>query len=241
MGTKYHDEMAASILLSNQLAGIKMLTRRGIVCKINIVVLKGINDQEIPEVVTKAKELGATITNIMQLIPVKGSVFEELPLVSNKEIMEIRKSCEPIIKQMYHCKQCRADAIGTLEHDRSIEFQSDKTFHMAVATKSGMVVDQHFGQVSEFYVYEYSKGAAVFKEKRKVKKYCDGVEECGEKQDKMDSIIHTISDCDAVIAMRIGEAPKSKLIQKGIRIFTTYDRIEDSVIWAAKEMNHNMI
>ncbi len=237
MGEKYSGEMAASILLSNQLAGIKMLTRRGIICKVNIVVLKGINEQEIPEVVAKAKELGATITNIMQLIPVKGSAFEDLPLVSNKEIMEIRKSCEPIMKQMYHCKQCRADAIGTLEHDRSIEFQSEKTFHMAVATKSGMVVDQHFGQVSEFYVYEYSKGSAIFKEKRKVKKYCDGAEECGEKQDEMDAIIHTISDCDAVIAMRIGEAPKSRLIQKGIKIFTMYDRIEDSVIWAAKEMN----
>ncbi len=237
MGTKYYDETAASILLSNQLAGIKMLTRQGIVCKINIVVLKGINDQEIPEVVAKAKELGATITNIMQLIPVKGSVFEDLPLVSNKEIQEIRKASEPILKQMYHCKQCRADAIGTLEQDRSIEFQSEKTFHMAVATKSGMVVDQHFGQVSEFYVYEYSKGNAIFKEKRKVPKYCEGLAECDEKLDKMDSIIHTISDCDAVIAMRIGEAPKSKLIQKGIRIFTTYDRIEDSVIWAAKEMN----
>ncbi len=237
MGTKYYDEMAASILLSNQLAGISMLTSRGIICKINIVVLKGINDQEIPEVVAKVKELGATITNIMQLIPVKGSAFEELPLVSNKEIMGIRKSCETILMQMYHCRQCRADAIGTLEHDRSLEFQSDKTLHMAVATKSGMIVDQHFGQVSEFYVYEYSKGNAIFKEKRKIKKYCDGVEACGEEQDKMDAIIHTISDCDAVIAMRIGEVPKSKLIQKGIKIFTTYDRIEDSVIWAAKEMN----
>ncbi len=68
-------------------------------------------------------------------------------------------------------------------------------------------------------------------------KYCDGVEECDDKPDKIDSIIHTIADCDAVIAMRIGEAPKSKLKQKGIQIFTTYDRIEDSVIWAAKEMN----
>ncbi len=57
MGTRYVGEMAASILLSNQLAGIKMLTRKGIICKINIVVLKGINDQEIPEVVAKAKEL----------------------------------------------------------------------------------------------------------------------------------------------------------------------------------------
>ena len=81
---------------------------------------------------------------------------------------------------------------------------------MAVATKSGMLVDQHFGQVSEFYVYEYSGGNARFKEKRQVNKYCTGTEDCAGNENRMDTIIHTISDCNAVIAMRIGEAPKLK-------------------------------
>lgn len=258
MGQKFYGEAAASILMANQLAGIKMLTSKGIVCKVNIVMLKGINDHHIPEVVKKVKELGGTITNIMQLIPVEGSVFEHLPLVSNVEIMNMRKKCGESMKQMYHCKQCRADAIGTLGNDRSIEFNachiSKKEemipvavtkepdiqipkFQVAVATKSGMIVDQHFGQVSEFYIYEFSAGNAIFKERRAINKYCNGSEECDEKEDKITTIINTISDCQAVVAMRIGESPKMKLSQKGIRVFTTYDRIEDTVKRVATEMS----
>lgn len=253
MGVRYYGETAAAILLSNQLTGIQLLTSQGIICKVNIVMLKGINEHHIPEVVKKVKELGGTITNIMQLIPVQGSIFENLPLVSNKEIMKMRKDCEGTMKQMYHCKQCRADAIGTLGDDRSIEFNachtiekpeiitelenSPQKFQVAVATKSGMIVDQHFGQVSELYVYEYIDGNAKFIEKRNVDKYCDGKQECGEKEDKISMIINTISDCDAVIVMRIGDSPKMKLNQKGIRVFTTYDKIEDSVKKVAAEMS----
>jgi MoaA/NifB/PqqE/SkfB family radical SAM enzyme len=251
MGERYYGKAAAAILLANQLTGIKLLTDKGIICKVNIVMLKGINDHHIPEVVKKVKELGGTITNIMQLIPVKGSAFENLPLVSNKEIMEMRKSCGETMKQMYHCRQCRADAIGTLANDLSIEFNAcykkeekeaissnliTRKLQVAVATKSGMIVDQHFGQVSELYVYEYTNGNAKFVEKRNISKYCNGKEECEEKEDKITTIINTISDCDAVIAMRIGEAPRKKLNQKGIKVFTTYDKIEDSVKKVAADM-----
>lgn len=267
MGMKYYGETAAAILMSNQLAGIKMLTSRGIICKVNIVMLKGINEAHIPEVVKKVKELGGMITNIMQLIPVAGSVFENLPLVSNQEIMKMRKLCGETMKQMYHCKQCRADAIGTLGNDLSIEYNachksagsktsSDRNtetliessnkkdkrhkngkIQVAVASKSGMIVDQHFGHVSELYIYEYFNGNAVFKEKRTINKYCNGAEECGDNEDKISMIIDSIADCDAIIAMRIGDAPKIKLSQKGIRVFTTYDKIEDSVKWVATEMS----
>lgn len=252
MGTRYYGETAAAILLSNQLTGIQILTSQGIVCKVNIVMLKGINEHHIPEVVKKVKELGGTITNIMQLIPVKGSVFENLPLVSNKEIMQMRKDCGETMKQMFHCKQCRADAIGTLDNDQSIQFndshkekepeiiseanKESKKFQVAIASKSGMIVDQHFGQVSELYVYEYLNGRAKFVEKRNINKYCNGVEECDEKDDKITMIINTIADCDAVIAMRIGDSPRIKLSQKGIKVFTTYDKIEDSVRKVAAQM-----
>ena len=281
MGNRYYGETAAAILLSNQLAGIKMLTSKGIMCKVNIVMLKGINEHHIPQVVAKVKELGGVMTNIMQLIPVKGSVFEHLPLVKNKEIMEMRVKCGESLKQMYHCRQCRADAIGTLDNDQSLQFnhchsennesknidsikeigsikeeESTKEFnstkendnskeiantnepaiHIAVATQSGMIVDRHFGQVSEFYIYEYKAGITVFKERRAVDKYCTGVEECGDREDKMERILKAVADCQAVIAMRIGDVPRTKLNHKGIRTFTTYDRIEDSVKRAVEEL-----
>ncbi len=292
MGERFTGEAAAAILLANQIAGIKLMTSRGIQCKVNIVVLKGINDLHIPEIVQKVKELGVTMTNIMPMIPVKGSVFEHLPPGSPEEISQLRKQCEFILKQMYHCRQCRADAAGTLGGDTvplwdKSQSKADKEqafkapfkapylipstkqeeiiplnstsgkqeemtdeegatpgqgevsfrIQVAVATKSGCLVDQHFGQVTEFYVYEYKNGRAFFLEKRSISKYCNGPEDCDTADDKISRIIETIGDCKAVIALRIGEAPKEKLRQKGIRVYTTYDRIEASVEKAAAEIS----
>jgi nitrogenase molybdenum-iron protein alpha/beta subunit/MoaA/NifB/PqqE/SkfB family radical SAM enzyme len=239
MGVRYEGETGAAILLANQIAGLKYLTSNGAICKVNIVMLKGINDGHIEEVVKTAKELGCEITNIMQLIPVKGSAFEELPLVSNKELMEIRKKCEVHMKQMHHCRQCRADAIGTLDNDVSIQYRSmlnddiskAKTLKkkFAVASKSGMLVDQHFGHADEFYIYESDGENARFVEKRAVRKYCSGADDCGESAEKMDLILKAVGDCDAVIALRMGDSPMRKLKEKGIEIYITYDSIEHAV------------
>ncbi|MEQ8155856.1 MAG: nitrogenase cofactor biosynthesis protein NifB [Clostridiaceae bacterium] len=243
LGTKYIGEEAAQILLNNQLAGLKFLTSKGIVVKINIVMLKGINDDHIEEVVKKVKEYGATITNIMQLIPVKGTVFEDMPLVSNVELMDLRKKCGEHMEQMYHCKQCRADAIGTLGNDESIKFRnfSEKNeekpaLRFAAASKSGMLVDQHFGQVSEFYIYEYKDDIVSLVEKRSIDKYCTGVEDCDGEEDKISKIIKTIEDCNGVLALRIGDAPANKLKSKGIKVVMTYERIEKAVKSAAEEI-----
>ena len=245
LGTTYKGKEAAEILLHNQLSGLKYLSSKGLVCKVNIVMVKGINDEKIPEVVKKVKECGAFITNIMQMIPAPESVFENMPLVSQLELNNMRKSCEVDLKQMYHCKQCRADAIGTLSQDRSIEFRcggcsstkdlkeekskenSDlKTaYRVAVASKSGINVDQHFGHAEEFYIYDCTDGNISLLEKRNVKKYCTGVEDCGEKEDKISSIINTINDCSAVIAMRAGDEPIRKLAEKGIVLYQMYESI----------------
>lgn len=256
MGNRYYGEVGAAILMANQLAGLKRLTSLGVVCKVNIVMLKGINEYHIPIVVAKAKELGCEITNIMQLIPVAGSAFENMPLTSNKEIMEMRKKCELSMKQMYHCRQCRADAIGTLDNDQSINFrgctgscsdqgkkaqEEEETVLFAVSSKSGVLVDQHFGHATDFYIYEYKNSGIKFKERRSVSKYCTGSDSCdgmggGSKEGKIESILETVSDCKAVLAMRIGEAPKQRLKENNIEIFTTYDRIEDAVKQAAEKL-----
>jgi nitrogenase cofactor biosynthesis protein NifB len=118
-GRRYTGLEGAELLLRHQLEGIRRIRALGLVCKINIVMLMGLNDDHIPAVVETAKEQGADLSNIMQLIPVKGSFFEHLPLVSHREIMMMRKKCEGILPQMYHCRQCRADAVGTLDQDLS--------------------------------------------------------------------------------------------------------------------------
>ena len=152
-GQHYEGESGVKILIANQLAGIALLTSQGIIVKINTVMLKGINDQHIPEVVKKMKELGVYITNIMPLIPAPGSVFEKFPQTAIKDVNEMRNLCELDVRQLRHCKQCRADAIGLLGEDRSQEFrenvaqvaalpildqeQKTKEVKVAVTSKSG--------------------------------------------------------------------------------------------------------
>ncbi|PKM81970.1 MAG: nitrogenase cofactor biosynthesis protein NifB [Firmicutes bacterium HGW-Firmicutes-14] len=122
-GKKYTGVEGARILLDNQLDGIKRLAGQGVAVKVNIVMIRGINDSHIPEIVKKAKELGAFMTNIMPLIPAAGSVFADYPQTGMKELNRMRDLCQLDLHQMRHCRQCRADAIGMLGEDRSAEFR----------------------------------------------------------------------------------------------------------------------
>ncbi|MGB4658288.1 MAG: nitrogenase cofactor biosynthesis protein NifB, partial [Mobilitalea sp.] len=238
-GVKFEGESAAAILMSNQLSGLRLLVEKGVICKVNIVMLKGINDVHIPEIVKKVNEIGCYVTNIMPFIKVEGSAFEHLPTTSNIELNILRDFCGQTMKQMYHCRQCRADAVGTLEEDRSSEFnccsssakqEEDKnSLRFAVVSKSGMLVDQHFGHAQEFYIYEYTEGKVVYKEKRIIDKYCKGEEFCEEKDNNMERIIKTLHDCNGVIAARIGNSPKKRLSDQNIKVFEIYDRIEDAI------------
>lgn len=256
MGRTYEGDAAGAVIVANQLAGIRLLSARGIIIKINIVAVKDVNEGHIPEIIRKVKSMGCYITNIMQMIPVKGSAFEEVEPISRRELQVIRKSCEHIMPQMYHCQHCRADAVGTLDNDVSIDlkgFMEEKeifddnelvtveekkgdTYRFAVATKSGMVVDTHFGHAKEFYIYEYHDGRIRFSGKRKVTQYCRGEEMCEEESDRMEPIFQALEGCDGVIAMRIGLEPKKKLQMKGILPVNTYDRVENAVKKAAMEL-----
>jgi MoaA/NifB/PqqE/SkfB family radical SAM enzyme len=253
-GKQYTGEAGAALLLEKQYEGIRRLHELGVVIKVNIVVLKDINSGEIPDVAAKVKEAGADLSNIMQLIPVKGSAFENLPLTSNTEINAIRKSCEDILPQMYHCHQCRADAAGTLDEDISYLFsprqcapvedksgddtETPERILYAVASKNGIAVDQHFGHAEGFDIYEYKNRQVNFIERRVVPQYCFGPDHCGKPdEDTIDSIIKTIEGCSGVIVLRIGDAPRQRLEEKGIAVFMNYNYAADAVREAAeKEM-----
>ena len=114
MGNSYTGVAGASILLANQLNGIKMLVAAGIAVKVNCVVLKGVNDGHIFEITKASARLGAVMTNIMPQIPVKGSAFGDLEKIGSRELARLRKESAANIRQMTHCRQCRADAAGVL-------------------------------------------------------------------------------------------------------------------------------
>jgi MoaA/NifB/PqqE/SkfB family radical SAM enzyme len=235
-GKRLLGEEAAALLLERQLAGITEAAALGLRVKVNIVLIKGLNEQEIAAVVQQAKKAGASLTNIMQLIPVRGTLFESLPMVSRAELDAVRKRCEAILPQMYHCVQCRSDAAGLLGEDIPLEGcgahsaaapapEGHSPVRVAVASKSGVLVDEHFGHAEAFRIYECRNGAVRFLEERPVSRYCGSG--CG--QGRREGVFEALADCAAVLALRIGEAPRQALAERGVRAVMVYDYIDKAI------------
>jgi len=114
-GKKYEGEEGAAFLLEKQLEGIKKLHNKDILLKINVVAIKGVNYETIEDLVTKLKVIGVNYINIMSMIPVSGTPFENVTPLTKEEIHRIRTLSAKYLPQMYHCKKCRADAAGMLK------------------------------------------------------------------------------------------------------------------------------
>ena len=127
---------ASRILHERQMLGLEMLTRRGVLTKINSVLIPGINDAHMVEVNREVRARGAFLHNIMPLIsaPEHGTVFgvrgQRGP--SAQELKAVQDACAGGANLMRHCRQCRADAVGLLGEDRSDEFTLDKVDAMDV-------------------------------------------------------------------------------------------------------------
>ena len=87
--------------------------------KVNFVYIPGINDHETLDLAVKARELGATMMNILPVIPV--GMFKDIEPPSEATIEMVRNQAELILSQARHCKLCRADAAGVVGKDIDLE------------------------------------------------------------------------------------------------------------------------
>jgi nitrogen fixation protein NifB len=83
--------------------------------KVNHVYIPGVNDHETLDLAVRVRELGASMMNIMPVIPVGMFRAVEPPSEATMEI--VRNQAELILSQARHCKQCRADAAGLVGRD----------------------------------------------------------------------------------------------------------------------------
>lgn len=111
-GKVYIGTEGAAILIKNQLEGIKKIGDAGITVKVNSVLVPDINGDHIEEIAKAVKEAGASIYNIIPLIPQSDLSGEKTP--GCKEIDEARSLAGKHIDVFRHCQHCRADAVGML-------------------------------------------------------------------------------------------------------------------------------
>jgi nitrogen fixation protein NifB len=259
---------ASRILHERQMLGLEMLTERGILVKVNSVMIPGVNDEHLMEVNAAVKARGAFLHNIMPLIsdPAHGTHFgltgQRGP--SAAELKALQDRLDGGAKLMRHCRQCRADAVGLLGEDRGQEFmleqlpqeivydaskraayreivaeergdhaaakqaaveavqdiaQGGQTILVAVATKGGGRINEHFGHAREFQIYEASAKGVAFVGHRRVDNYCMG----GFGEDAtLDSTIAALEGVSHVLCSKIGDCPRDMLTAAGIAATDAY-------------------
>lgn len=109
-GKHYTGVEASEILIKNQLEGIRKVSAAGITIKVNTVLVIGINDQHIEEIAKTVKAAGASIYNIIPLIP--QNELKDYPEPTCAQIESVRAQASKYIDVFRHCQRCRADAIG---------------------------------------------------------------------------------------------------------------------------------
>jgi nitrogen fixation protein NifB len=218
----YRGLNAAKLLLERQLEAIATLKARGIIVKINTIVIPGINDHHVVEVARKMAELGVDIQNCMTMYPNQGTPFADIPEPDQELMNKVRSGVEEIIPQMKHCTRCRADAVGLLDDDRWSEFRqclsdcsetypirSEGKPYVAVATMEGMLVNLHLGEATSFQIWGPSSGGYSLIEERQAPEKGAGV-------NRWYALADILSDCRAVLVSGIGETPKQALEENHI-------------------------
>lgn len=114
-GKRYTGTDGAKILLENQLKGIEEAVKRNMIVKINTVYIPGINEDHIPAIAKKMGEMGVYTFNVIPLIAQYR--FADITPPTPEMKRKMQDECSKYVRQMRHCKRCRADAIGKLGQD----------------------------------------------------------------------------------------------------------------------------
>lgn len=109
-GKVYYGKEAAELLIANQLKGISKISSLGAIVKVNSVLIPGINEDHIEEIAETVKEAGATLYNIIPLIPQHD--LSHIPAPDCEQLNKAREDGEKHLEVFRHCKHCRADACG---------------------------------------------------------------------------------------------------------------------------------
>ncbi|GAB0056258.1 FeMo cofactor biosynthesis protein NifB [Candidatus Magnetaquicoccaceae bacterium FCR-1] len=115
----------AGMLLERQLIGLHALIARGVLVKVNTVLIPGINADQIGPINRLVSEAGAFSHNVVPMIsaPEHGTEFGLAGMrgPTSDELQRAREACRGSARVMTHCRQCRADAAGLLGEDRHAE------------------------------------------------------------------------------------------------------------------------
>jgi len=100
---------------------------------------------------------------------------------------------------------------------------------IAVASKSGTEIDQHFGHAERFLIYDCAGGTPQQVKDVQVEKYCSFDPDHAFRKPQFQAIIEALEGCRAVITAQIGDYPRQELEKAGLRHVTASGSIAAAI------------
>ena len=223
------------VLLEKQLEALIRLKERNVTTKVNTIILPGINEDHIEMVAEKMADLKVDILNCIPFYPNKGAKFAHIEEPAKETVIKIRKKAARHIPQMYHCKRCRADAVGILGEENGFEINEklkecsqlpeiyeEERPYVAVASLEGVLVNQKLGKAEELFIYgRRNNGEIYLVESRKTPEPGGGLQ-------RWEDLGEMLKDCRALMVAGIGDNPRRVLGKNKIDILELDGMIEEA-------------
>jgi len=105
---------------------------------------------------------------------------------------------------------------------------------IAVASKDGKEINQHFGHAERFLIYDVENSSAKLVDERSVERYCSFDPDHPLRGQLLRGIAEALDGCHAVVSAQMGEHPKAELEKLGIEAFMIGGPIEATLVELAK-------
>lgn len=105
---------------------------------------------------------------------------------------------------------------------------------IAVASKDGKEINQHFGHAERFQIYDVEQGCARLVDEKTVERYCSFDPQHPLRGHVLKGIAEALAGCRAVVTAQMGEHPKGELENLGIEPFVASGPIKATLVELAK-------
>ena len=223
---------AAELLRTRQIEAIRRISAAGILVKVNVIVVPGVNDTEVETLARTAAAEGAGLLNLMPLFPVPGTALESAGTPDALQMDALRGVAERYLPQMRHCMRCRADAAGFLGESMPTEIAmamneaqraaDDARPYVAVASREGALVNWHLGEASYLWIFKKTENGYAPVERRQTPPQGSGAH-------RWEELGRIIADCRALLVSGMGDSPKEVLGRSGIRMIEMEGLVEEAL------------
>jgi predicted Fe-Mo cluster-binding NifX family protein len=105
---------------------------------------------------------------------------------------------------------------------------------IAVASKDGRDINQHFGHAERFLIFEVGDGDAKLVDEKKVERYCSYDQDHPLRAHLLAAIAEALAGCRAVVCAQIGQGPQMEMERLGIDVFVADGSIRTTLVELTK-------